>query len=64
MFMFAALRETRENLMEKLKQCMSQQACIDFMRNYNITHLSLEKDFTQVVFCFLNNIKIEIYGSL
>lgn len=43
-----ALKETRENLMEKLMQCKSQQPCMDFLRNYNITHLSLEADFTQL----------------
>uniref|UniRef100_A0A1B6EEW6 Prominin-like protein n=1 Tax=Clastoptera arizonana TaxID=38151 RepID=A0A1B6EEW6_9HEMI len=42
-----ALRERRRNLMDKLNHCLSHQPCVDFMRNYNITHLSLEKDFTQ-----------------
>jgi len=43
-----ALRETRENLMEKLRQCQSQPACVEFLRNYNITHLNLETDFAQL----------------
>lgn len=43
-----ALKETRENLVEKLMLCKSHQPCMDFLRNYNITHLSLEADFTQL----------------
>ncbi|XP_054282526.1 prominin-like protein isoform X2 [Macrosteles quadrilineatus] len=43
-----ALRETRENLMEKLRQCQSQPACIEFLRTYNITHLNIETDFAHL----------------
>ncbi|XP_046660141.1 prominin-like protein isoform X2 [Homalodisca vitripennis] len=43
-----ALKETRENLLDKLRQCQSQPACAEFLRNYNITHLNLETDFAQL----------------
>ncbi|XP_075231383.1 prominin-like protein [Lycorma delicatula] len=43
-----ALKDTRERLLEKLNQCRSQQPCLDFLKTYNITHLSLEANFTQL----------------
>ncbi|RZF46662.1 hypothetical protein LSTR_LSTR002525 [Laodelphax striatellus] len=44
-----ALSESRQRLVEKLLECLNQRPCIEFVRTYNITHLSLEANFTQLL---------------
>ncbi|KAK9508899.1 hypothetical protein O3M35_006341 [Rhynocoris fuscipes] len=43
-----ALKGVREMLLERLKLCRNERACMEFLSKYNITALTLEANFTQL----------------
>uniref|UniRef100_T1HML6 Uncharacterized protein n=1 Tax=Rhodnius prolixus TaxID=13249 RepID=T1HML6_RHOPR len=43
-----ALKSVREMLLERLKLCRNERACMEFLSKYNITALTLEANFTQL----------------
>lgn len=61
-----ALKDTRKSLLEKLHECRSQQACLDFLKTYNITNLSIESNFTQLpdVTASLNNVSALVENDI
>ncbi|BET01929.1 Prominin [Nesidiocoris tenuis] len=44
-----ALRNVREMLLKRLRMCQNERACIEFLNKYNITALTLESNFTQLL---------------
>ncbi|XP_073996108.1 prominin-like protein isoform X2 [Rhodnius prolixus] len=44
-----ALKSVREMLLERLKLCRNERACMEFLSKYNITALTLEANFTQLL---------------
>jgi len=42
------LKAVRENLLNRLRACRKENACMEFLAKYNITSLTLESNFTQL----------------
>ncbi|KAL1116056.1 hypothetical protein AAG570_005551 [Ranatra chinensis] len=49
MILEAALKEGRQTLLERLRMCRNERPCMEFLSRYNITSLSIEANFTQLL---------------